>query len=68
MTEIKLRQLAEADKEYAQDLKAYCQSEGLTDYLDMSLQDFLKHSLIKFERLENRAKELFLERFGVKST
>jgi len=44
MTEIKLRQLAQMDPEYAKMLEKFFEKSGLskTDYLDMNIEDFLK--------------------------
>jgi len=39
---VKLRVLAEADREYAKMLQDFFSSMGRSDYLDMPLDDFLK--------------------------
>ena len=39
---VKLRQLAALDSEYAEELEAFFQEHGITDYLDMTLDDFIK--------------------------
>jgi hypothetical protein len=39
---VKLRQLAEMDLEYAKELEAFFKEDGITDYLDMTIDDFVK--------------------------
>jgi hypothetical protein len=53
MSEIKLRQLAQMDPEFAEMLKEVFQSEGVseTDYLDMTFDDFVKFCTIRLEKL-----------------
>ena len=50
MSEIKLRQLAQMDPEYAEMLRPFFQSQGVTDYLDMTFDDFLTFSIARAEQ------------------
>jgi hypothetical protein len=64
MSEIKLRQLAQMDPEFAEMLKELFQSEGIseTDYLDMTLADFLKFVTISVEKVAKVLEEALKKR------
>jgi len=51
---IKLRLLAEKDSDYAKMLRDFFENEGKTDYLDMTLEEFLDYCERKLDCLTEK--------------
>lgn len=59
---VKLRVLAEMDAEYAKELKQFFSSQNMDDYLDLTVNDFVKLCEAKLGEYSNQIMEALQNR------